>query len=217
MSDKDKEEIDYYDSFHGLSHLAIIYGLLYPYYFLRYRTQIHGQEHVPTPGQPFIIVCNHFSYSDPTIISMALRKPVAYVGKKELFDGQKKWFSDLITFLGAIPINREKPGASSLKAIKKILLEKKWPVGIFIEGTRNQSREALTKLETGAAFMAKLGGGLPVLPVGIKGGQKSGDKLEINVGSLIPFDSKLSLEEMTVLYGRAVSELAGLRFDFDGF
>lgn len=217
MKEKDNNSsIDYYDSIHGLAHYFLLYTFLYPYYFLRYRTQIHGQENVPKQG-PFIVVCNHFSYSDPTIISMTMRQPVAYIAKKELFDGQKIGFSEFITFLGAIPINREKPGASTLKTIKKVLLEKKWPIGVFIEGTRNQSREELTKLETGAAFMSKLAGGVPVLPMGIKGGQETGDKLEIRVGSPILFDSKLSLEEMTIKYGKAVAELAGLRFSFAGF
>lgn len=217
MKQNDKSlNVDYYDSIHGLVHYFLLYTFLYPYYFLRYRTQIHGQENVPHHG-PFIVVCNHFSYSDPTIISMTMRQPVAYIAKKELFEGQSAGFSEFITYLGAISINREKPGASTLKTIKKVLLEKKWPIGVFIEGTRNQSREELSKLETGAAFMSKLAGGVPVLPMGIKGGQKTGDKLEIRVGNLIPFDSQLSLEEMTIIYGKAVAELAGLRFSFTGF
>ncbi|MDJ0626060.1 MAG: lysophospholipid acyltransferase family protein [Candidatus Caenarcaniphilales bacterium] len=206
-----EKQTDYYDSLHSLAHRLIIYGLLYPFYYLRYRTKIVGQENVPKEG-PYVIACNHFSYSDPTIISMVTRQPVAYIAKQELFEGQKKWFSGLITFLGAISINREKPGPSSLKTVKKAL-KAQWPIGIFIEGTRNQSRTEITRLELGAAFIAKMGGGLPVLPIGIQGGQKVGDKLEIAIGKTIEFDSKLSLEDQTIVYGKAVAELANLEMN----
>lgn len=203
----------YYDSFHALCHRLIVYGILYPYYFLRYKCKIIGQENVPNDGRPYLIVSNHFSYSDPTIISMAVRGPVAYVAKQELFDDSL--LSKTITFLGAIPINRDKPGPSTIKKIKEVL-HKGWPVGIFIEGTRNKSRDNISKLEHGAAFLARLAGKIDVLPIGIQGGQKSFDKLTIKVGKLIPFDSNKSLDEMTWIYGQAVADLAELKLLKEG-
>lgn len=198
-------EVNYYDQFHAAAHRAIIYGLLYPFYHLRYKVKILGRENIPT--EPFLIVCNHYSYYDPTIISLTVQRPVAYLAKKELFD--ESAFGKLITFLGAIPINREKPGPSSIKRIKEVL-KAGWPVGIFIEGTRNKSRETLSKLESGAAFIAKLGGGLTVLPLGIRGGNQVFGPLEVRVGTPIKFDPSKSLDELTFVYGKAVADLAGL-------
>ena len=197
---------NYYDKVHQIIHYMVLYGVLHPFYYLRYKTKIIGRENIPKP--PYLIVSNHYSYYDPTIISLASLSPVAYIAKKELFE-EKSLLSKIITFLGAIPINREKPAPSTLKIIKKVV-SAKWPIGIFIEGTRNQSRETLTKLETGAAFIAKFAGGLPVLPLGIRGGNKPFGSLEVHIGEVIPFDKNLSLEELTLKYGQSISKLADL-------
>ena len=184
---------NYYDKVHQIIHYMVLYGVLHPFYYLRYKTKIIGRENIPKP--PYLIVSNHYSYYDPTIISLASLSPVAYIAKKELFE-EKSLLSKIITFLGAIPINREKPAPSTLK--------------IIIEGTRNQSRETLTKLETGAAFIAKFAGGLPVLPLGIRGGNKPFGSLEVHIGEVIPFDKNLSLEELTLKYGQSIAKLADL-------
>lgn len=203
-----KSQHNPYDAFHEFCHKLITIFVLYPYYFLRYKCKILGRENLPPRGKPFIIICNHFSYSDPTIVSLATERAVAYVAKQELFDGST--LDKIITFLGAIPINREKPGPSTIKKIKEVL-GLGWPVGIFIEGTRNQSRETLSRLESGAAFLARLTGKIDVLPIGIKGGQKPFDPLTIKIGKIIPFDASKSIEEMTLVYGQAVADLAELK------
>ncbi len=200
-------EEDVYDKFHQLAHYSIIYGVLFPFYHLKFKTKFFGLENIP--DEPVVVASNHYSYYDPTIISLTFRRPMAYIAKKELFDSSA--LSKTITFLGAIPINREKPGASSLKQAKKAFAAG-WSVGIFIEGTRNKTRTELSNLEQGAAFFAKLGGGLPVVPMGIRGGQKAFDDLHIHVGKPIEFDKMASLEEMTLRYGQAVADLAGLEF-----
>lgn len=198
---------NYYDQFHEIAHKAIIYGVLHPFYYLRYQTTILGRHNIP--NTPYLIVSNHYSYYDPTIISLATLSPVAYIAKKELFD-ENSILSKTIAFLGAIPINRDKPVPSTLKTIKKVV-QAKWPIGIFIEGTRNQSREFLSKLETGAAFIAKFAGGLPVLPLGIRGGNKLFGPLEVHIGEVIPFNANLSLDELTFQYGQAIANLANLQ------
>ena len=197
---------NFYDDFHELAHKCIIYSILIPYYHLKYKVKIFGTENIPK--RPYIIASNHFSYSDPTILAIALKEPIAYVAKQELFDDKK--LSGIITFLGSIPINREKPGPSSLKRVREAF-NAGWPIGIFIEGTRNQSREYMTKLEPGAAFIAKFCGGAQVLPMGIQGGEQPGSELIVKIGQPIQFDEKLSLEELTLQYGQAIAELAGLQ------
>jgi 1-acyl-sn-glycerol-3-phosphate acyltransferase len=208
-----KEEVDFYTPIHAFSHQIAI-GLVTMYLNLRYKVTIEGQENIPTQ-KSFIVASNHFSYIDPAIVSMAVRQPIAYLAKQELFAGHGKFFGSLITFLGAVPLNREKPSPSTLKLVKKILLEKKWPLGIFIEGTRNLSRQKLGKLEQGAAFISKLCKGATVLPVGIEGGQNPGDKLFVRIGKAIEYQESLTGEQMTTLYGRAIALLAKLEFEED--
>jgi 1-acyl-sn-glycerol-3-phosphate acyltransferase len=200
-----------YDSFHVFMHHCIMNLLLVPFYYLFYKFKVVGKENVPKGA--FVLASNHYSYGDPTTIAIAVKRAIAYIAKKELFDDDSL-LTKTITFLGAIPINREKPGTSTLKTVKEAA-KAGWAIGIFVEGTRNKSREVFSKLETGAAFIAKLGGGLPVVPVGIRGGEKLFSSLEVHVGKPIVFDKTKSLEEMTLQYGQEVARLAGLRFELN--
>jgi len=208
---------DPYDKFHEICHSLIASLVFYPKYNLKYKLKVYGRDNIPSKGSSsssFIIVSNHYSYEDPVIISLTTHKPIAYIAKQELFDDPKlsKW----ITFLGAIPLNREQTGHSTFKAAKQAI-KAGWPLGIFIEGSRNQSRDELSNLERGAAFLARMGGRLQVLPLGIRGGQNKGDILEVHIGKTIPFREGASLEEQSIEYGKAVAELAGLKFNFSGF
>lgn len=200
-----------YTTLHKLAHLIIIYCLLFPYYRLNYKLSVHGRRNVPT-DRPVLIVSNHFSYNDPTLLSLATGLPISYIAKEELFSDPK--IQDWIRFLGAIPINREKPQISTIKRFKEAI-SKNWSCGIFIEGTRNQSRQYITSLTEGAAFFARIGNKLDVLPVGISGGENKGDKLSISIGEIIPYDDSLSAQEITLIYGKAIAKLAGLEVKLD--
>ncbi len=208
MNEKNNErKFDYSSLFHRLSHYFIINTIFWPFYFFRYKIKIIGAENIPTDNLPFLFISNHYSYEDPPLLSLALRRPIAYIAKKELF--AEKWLGPTINFLGAIPIDRNKTGLSTIKTIKEAL-KNNWLVGIFIEGTRNLSRTEMTKLEEGTAFIARVTGKTRVLPMALRGGEKVFDKLEIHIGKIIEFQSDLSAEEMTLIYGQKVAELAGL-------
>ena len=198
-----------YSQAHRLMHYFIIYVLLYPFYFLLFRPQITGRENIPKTGQ-FLIAANHYSYYDPTIISLSFAQPIAYLAKQELFDNSV--LGQIIRSLGAIPINRNKPAPSSLKQIKQVL-SSAWPIAIFIEGTRNQSQTHLGNLETGTAFIAKLGKGLPVVPIGIRQSKNLFGSLQVKIGEPIFFQGNLSLEEQTLIYGQAIAKLAKLELN----
>jgi 1-acyl-sn-glycerol-3-phosphate acyltransferase len=198
---------DPYDNFHKYLHYAIIDLLLIPYYHWFYDFRVVGRENVPLK-KPFLIVSNHYSYNDPTLISLALGVEIAYIAKKELFSDEK--LKGYVKFLGGIPIDREKTGASTLKQIKSAFSHN-WAVAIFIEGTRNQSREFMSNVAPGAAYIAKFGGNLDVLPVGIEDGQKKGDRFIVRIGEPIPYDPNLSFEELALKYGKAVAKLANLK------
>src|SRR5690606_22835812 len=68
--------------------------------------EISGAEHIPRQG-PVIVVANHRSYFDPTVIAMAIAKTgrtVRFPGKKEVFD--VPLVGQLATAIGGIRVDR---------------------------------------------------------------------------------------------------------------
>ena len=56
---------------------------------LMYNLKIEGRENVPK-GTKVIFAGNHVSYLDPPMMTYAVWKKVAYMGKKELFESPNK-------------------------------------------------------------------------------------------------------------------------------
>ncbi|MBI2647091.1 1-acyl-sn-glycerol-3-phosphate acyltransferase [Candidatus Woesearchaeota archaeon] len=129
--------------------------------------EVNGLENVPKKG-PFIIAANHASYMDHFIIMCTLvpylNRKVHYLAKKEHFDNifKKIWH----TYVGAIPIDRERGGKEALiwaiKALKKDKI-----IAIHPEGTRSLTGK-LQKAKTGVASLTLLSKS-PVVPVGLIG------------------------------------------------
>jgi 1-acyl-sn-glycerol-3-phosphate acyltransferase len=177
----------------------------------KYQMTFAGREYIPHHNN-YIIVSNHYSYDDPPLICLgAYNHPVAFIAKEELFTEHGRWFTILITLLGAIAINRQKPKPSTIKSFIKAY-KRGWVGSIFIEGTRNESYTHMTRINQGAAFLARIGGGLDVLPVGIslKGGNHR--DLIVNIGKPIPYDATRSDKDYTLLMGAEIARLAGLEF-----
>jgi 1-acyl-sn-glycerol-3-phosphate acyltransferase len=121
--------------------------------------RVHGAENVPDTG-PLIVVSNHGSLFDPPIVSYAVRRPVAYMAKEELFGNTL--FRTWANLYGAYPVKR---GAADRSAIRAALsrLNEGWAVGVFLQGTRtNDGRIPGAKL--GAAMIAAKARA-PILPV----------------------------------------------------
>lgn len=78
-----------------------------------FRGQIHGAENVPQEG-PLLIVSNHASNYDPPIVSNCVRRPVAYMAKKELFD--IPLLSKAIQLYGAYPVSRGSADRAAIRA-----------------------------------------------------------------------------------------------------
>jgi 1-acyl-sn-glycerol-3-phosphate acyltransferase len=49
------------------------------------RVAINGAENVPRSGA-YILVANHTSWKDPPVVSLALRTPIRWMAKTEVFD-----------------------------------------------------------------------------------------------------------------------------------
>lgn len=159
-----------------------------PIFHLYFRGTVTGREKIPPTGK-LIIVSNHASVFDPPLLSAAITRPVAYMAKEELF--QVNGLSQIITILGAYPVNRE---GVDRKAIRQAIarIEEGWATGIFIEGTRTTDGR-IHDPKLGAALIAAKAQ-TPLLPVCLCGTEKitvSGKKMpqfvkiDIKIGDLI--------------------------------
>ncbi|MBZ0168632.1 acyl-phosphate glycerol 3-phosphate acyltransferase [Candidatus Methylomirabilis lanthanidiphila] len=131
-----------------------------------FRLHIEGQEFIPRTG-PVILAANHVSYIDPVIIAIAVRRPVRFMAKKELF--RVPLLGWLIRQFGTFPVNRD---GTNLQAFKRAtsLLEAGEIVAIFPEGTRGDGIR-LRPAKPGIGLMAARTGA-PVIPVFHKGTEK---------------------------------------------
>ncbi|MFO1441619.1 MAG: lysophospholipid acyltransferase family protein [Verrucomicrobiaceae bacterium] len=129
--------------------------------------RVIGAERLNVAG-PALVACNHVSFLDPPFVGQAFEEAIHYFARKSLFDHPiagwvlRRW--------QAIPIDRDKPDAASLKQTIRLLRDGK-KVLIFPEGTRSTTGE-LQSAEAGVGlFIAK--SQAPVLPVRIFGTYES--------------------------------------------
>ena len=127
--------------------------------------RVYGAENVPRKG-PLIVVANHASDFDPPIVSAAVRRPVSYMAKEELF--RVPVLKQAITLYGAYPVKR---GSADRSAIRAALaqLEAGWAVGVFLEGTRTPDAR-IPSPKLGAAMLAAKAQ-VPLLPLSLWGTQ----------------------------------------------
>ncbi len=130
---------------------------------LLFRMEVRGQEHEPLHG-PVLVVSNHWSALDPPVLGCALRRPVHFMAKEELF--RIPLLRTWMRAVGTFPVRRGEPDRAAIRTALE-LIRRGEAVVIFPEGTRNP-RGYLLPAEPGAAFLA-LRARVPLLPVGIVG------------------------------------------------
>jgi 1-acyl-sn-glycerol-3-phosphate acyltransferase len=142
----------------------LVRAVLQPLFHLYFRLSRTGREHVPAEG-PVIFAANHRSFLDPFVIGTLLRRPMYYVAKRELFEGNRLqgW---LLNALGAFPVDRGKSDADMIETAKAILARRD-SVLIFPEGTRVRPGP-LGQAKRGVGRLA-LEAGVPVVPVAVIG------------------------------------------------
>lgn len=138
--------------------LVLGYLILRPWMAFFVRGRVRRSRHFP--DGPCVLACNHRSFADPPLVGMAMRRPLAYFARSDLWDNPVIRF-----FLGAmfgIPIDRENPGLSSMKgAVER--LRRGISVLVFPEGTRTRSGR-LGPMREGPALFARRAG-VPIVPV----------------------------------------------------
>ncbi len=187
-----------------------IYTVAIPIFTIFYRYEVHGRENIPKDTK-FIAAANHISYFDPFIVSAALKKPIAYMAKKELFE-QNAFMTFMMDYLGAFAVNREKLEVSTIKTVKDIF-KSKWYLGIFPQGGIRKNK-TIEKINKGFAVIAKAAK-WDILPVSITGCEKYNwipfkGKLIVKIGK--PISYTLPEEQLIEVWGKEIAIMNGYKY-----
>jgi 1-acyl-sn-glycerol-3-phosphate acyltransferase len=130
-----------------------------------FRLHVEGTEHVPAAGAA-IIAANHLSFFDSVVLSLAVPRPITFVGKAEYLD---RWTTRrLLPALGMIPVERGRPRQAygALRAAAGVL-DAEQLFAVYPEGTRSADG-ALQPGHNGVGHLS-VTTGAAVIPVGIVG------------------------------------------------
>ncbi len=167
------------------------------------------------PEDTKFIVSNHLQFFDPILFIAHMDSYMRFVTKKET--GKMPLISRWLNDLGAIPIDREKPGGD-LVAVKGILraIKNGDDVMIFPEGTRNKTGTTdIQPIKEGTALFAVKTGAM-VLPIMIYKKHKVFRRNYLYVAKPFDFkefqgrkvDSALLEEANTILYNKMLEAKA---------
>jgi 1-acyl-sn-glycerol-3-phosphate acyltransferase len=129
-----------------------------------FRIRVEGAGHIPAGG-PVILASNHRSNMDPVLLAAAVRRPVAFMAKVELFVWPLGW---ILRLIGQFPVQR---GGIDREALRRTstVLARGWVLGLFPEGTRGDG--SFASVHPGLAYIV-LRERCPVLPVAIFGTER---------------------------------------------
>lgn len=206
MRNYSKRDAREYNWLRTLLHYFSIYCILVPFFKIYYKAKVEGFENIPK-GESFIVAANHLSVYDPVIVSMAVKRPIAFMAKKELFENSPKirfW----IDLYGAFSVNRDKLEVSTIKTAKAVASTKKWILAMFPQGSRDVPG-VITNVTPGFAYLAKLTGA-KILPVSINMSHLERPKffegnLLVKIGK--PFEVSDNFEDTMDLWASKISEM----------
>ena len=165
------------------------------YFLVFYRVKVEGKENIPKDKKEPLIYCgNHRTYKDPPLIVVTAQRHVRFLAKEEL--KKNPLFAFLGVVFGGIYVKRDSKDLSAVKTTLKALKNGE-SIALFPEGTRN-GLEKGEKVKDGAAFFA-VRSGAPVIPCGIKGGEKGNRKVTITYGEPLDFSEYKGSKDKEVL------------------
>jgi len=201
-----KEEFNWW---RYLLQIIFVNFITVPYLTLCYHLKTSGKENIPK-GRKFIFAANHLSLYDAWLMATAVRKPLAYMAKKELFEDPRTcWLMDI---LGAFAVNREKMEVSTLKTVREVF-KSFYHLAIFPQG-RIQKTHKIEKINKGFAYIAKRTQ-TDIIPVSITGMEELHfvpfkGHAEVKVGK--PISHELEIDEIIDTWGRQVAEMCGYEY-----
>ncbi len=162
---------------------------------------------------PCIVAPNHISYFDPFLATLASNIGLAYMAKKELFEGEGFWgryIARNVSRLGAFSVNREKLEVSTIKSAKEVF-KANFSLCIFPQGgiRKNKKIEAVNKGFVVLAKMVKA----DILPVALTGVEQYNwnifkrGKINIQVG--VPISYLGDEDEIIQNWRKQISDMSG--------
>src|SRR5574344_744331 len=123
-----------YGIFRTIFYMGFILVVVVPFMIIFYDFKITGRENIEKHKKTdkLIYTGNHVSYFDPPMVSLACLRPIAYMAKKELFEGGDMW-EWFVKTLGAFAVDRAKPEIATFKTVRDIL-STSWSLGVFPQG-----------------------------------------------------------------------------------
>jgi 1-acyl-sn-glycerol-3-phosphate acyltransferase len=138
---------------------------------LMFDLKVWGEKNVPRTGG-VLLLANHQSYLDPVLVGVRLYRPISFMAKSELFEGNR-FFKWLIESLHAFPI---KQNSADVGAIKQAIVKlgEGNVLNIYPEGSRTLTGE-IGPILPGVALVVKRAN-VPIVPVVIDGSHQAWPK-----------------------------------------
>lgn len=170
---------------------------------LLFRMKEEGTENLPESG-PVIVCSNHRSNYDPVLLGIALKRPLFFMAKDDLF--KIPLFSSLIRKLGAFPVHRGKGDSSAIQRGIDILKEG-CVLAMFPEGHRLKTGRDPQRFQSGAVRIA-IQTHATIVPVAIVTKGKVGmfRRTVVKTGKPVPFE-ELGIRENSLESIRSASAL----------
>jgi 1-acyl-sn-glycerol-3-phosphate acyltransferase len=129
-----------------------------------FRMRVEGADNVPADG-PVILAANHRSNVDPVLVASALKRPVSFMAKSELFVGPLGWILHLID---QFPVRRGSIDRAALRHSSAVVADG-GILGLFPEGRRGDG--SFSTIQEGLAYIV-LREPCPVVPIAIFGTER---------------------------------------------
>ena len=177
--------------------------------------EVNGKKNVPPMG-PLLIVSNHLSYVDPSVLSNAIPRRLRFLAKDTIFRGFP--ISHMLRAYGAHPINRGRADVAAIRWARTQLSEDEALV-MFPEGTRSDG--SLIKGKHGVVTLIQMTGAT-ILPVGITGTERlkmllrvvnPTGNITVNIGtpfSLPPVEGRINRSLMKSMTDIVMERIAAL-------
>jgi len=140
-----------YIGYHVISRILRFAG------FVWFGDSVIGKENIPKDGR-CILAGNHVSDFDAYLLFAGTKRPIHFLGKKELFESPFGWFFKMMHL---IPVDRKNKNPEA-KQIAIDVLEDEKIVGIFPEGTYHKE-DLLLPFKPGVISFAEKTGA-PIIP-----------------------------------------------------
>lgn len=206
-----KRTANEFNSARNLFQIIWTYFIAVPFLWLFYKPEVQGRENLPKDRR-YIVAGNHISHLDPFLVRLAVKKPVAFMAKKELFEENGLFLTTMMDWLGAFAVNREKLEVSTIKTVKEVF-KSKYVLGIFPEGGIIRKRK-IEKINKGFAVIAKATK-WDIVPVSITGCEEYNwipfkSKVIVKIGT--PISHEHSQDKIIEHWGKQVAQMCEYRF-----